>query len=189
MPDSLTAPSLMKYLERRSERALEQVSRQVTYIRSAFWMVDSRCAMAIVVRPFAALSSASCTTFSEFESSADVASSSSNTFGLRSRARAMAIRSVNVRQNRTVVCTSERHTLLSPRELRTLAPDLGVKAPVKKRSARTHAKEVKENVLWQALNEVQDVSITARGLDLLLRDFRLRFGGTEKDVQSDRARV
>ena len=44
-----------------------------TYIRSAFWMVDKRCAMAIVVLPFAAWSRAACTTFSEFESSADVA--------------------------------------------------------------------------------------------------------------------
>jgi len=44
-----------------------------TYIRSAFWMVDNRCAMAIVVLPFAAWSRAACTTFSEFESNADVA--------------------------------------------------------------------------------------------------------------------
>ena len=44
-----------------------------TYIRSAFWMVDKRCTMAIVVLPFAAWSRAAYTTFSEFESSADVA--------------------------------------------------------------------------------------------------------------------
>lgn len=61
-------------------------------MQSAFWIVDSRCAIAIVVRPFAARSSASCTTFSEFESSADVASSSSRMRGFRSSARAMAIR-------------------------------------------------------------------------------------------------
>ena len=93
MPDSLTAPSLMKYLKGQSERARGQATRRDTHIRSAFWIVDNRWAMARVVRPFAALSSASCTTFSEFESSADVASSRSNTFGLRRRARAMAIRS------------------------------------------------------------------------------------------------
>lgn len=56
-------------------------------------------------------------------------------------------------------------------------------------SARTHAKQAKVDVLWQALNEVQDVGITTRSLDLLLRDLRLRFSGPEKDVQSDRARV
>jgi hypothetical protein len=47
--------------------------KNTTDIRSAFWMVDNRCAMAIVVLPFAAWSKAACTTFSEFESSADVA--------------------------------------------------------------------------------------------------------------------
>jgi hypothetical protein len=46
---------------------------KATYIRSAFWMVDSRCAMAMVVLPFAAWSRAAWTTFSELESSADVA--------------------------------------------------------------------------------------------------------------------
>lgn len=63
------------------------------HMQSAFWIVDRRCAIAIVVRPLAAWSRASCTTFSEFESNAEVASSSRRTFGLRSRARAMAIRS------------------------------------------------------------------------------------------------
>lgn len=66
----------------------------MTYMQSAFWMVDSRCAMAIVVRPFAARSRASCTTFSEFESSAEVASSRSSTRGFRRSARAIAIRSI-----------------------------------------------------------------------------------------------
>ncbi|KAI6044756.1 hypothetical protein EDC04DRAFT_2639393 [Pisolithus marmoratus] len=61
-------------------------------MQSAFWIVDKRWAMAIVVRPLAALSSASCTTFSEVESRADVASSNKRTFGLRRRARAIAIR-------------------------------------------------------------------------------------------------
>ena len=44
-----------------------------THMQSAFWIVDNRCAMAIVVRPFAAMSKASCTTFSDVESKADVA--------------------------------------------------------------------------------------------------------------------
>src|SRR4051794_35135712 len=75
-------------------------------------MVDSRCAMVIVVRPreksisfslcvhrdmpgpspLAALSSASCTSFSLSESNALVASSSSSSCGLRSIARAIAMR-------------------------------------------------------------------------------------------------
>jgi hypothetical protein len=42
-------------------------------MQSAFWMVDNLWAMAIVVLPLAALSNASCTTFSDFESSAEVA--------------------------------------------------------------------------------------------------------------------
>jgi len=67
----------------------------LTHMRSAFCIVESRCAMAIVVRPFAALSRASCTTFSEFESSADVASSSRRTLGFRISARAIAIRSTS----------------------------------------------------------------------------------------------
>lgn len=46
----------------------------------------------IVVRPFAALSNASCTTLSDCESSADVASSKRRILGLRIRARAIAIR-------------------------------------------------------------------------------------------------
>ena len=46
---------------------------RATYIRSAFWMVDNRCAIAMVVLPFAAWSRAAWTTFSELESSADVA--------------------------------------------------------------------------------------------------------------------
>jgi hypothetical protein len=48
--------------------------------------------MAIVVRCCAAASNASCTSFSDSESRADVASSRSKILGLRNRARAMAIR-------------------------------------------------------------------------------------------------
>jgi len=40
---------------------------------SAFWIVESRCAIAIVVLPLAASSSAFWTTFSELESRAEVA--------------------------------------------------------------------------------------------------------------------
>ena len=57
-------------------------------------MVDRRCAMANVVLPFAALSRASCTTLSDVESRADVASSSNKTLGSLNNARAIAIRSV-----------------------------------------------------------------------------------------------
>jgi hypothetical protein len=90
---------------------------KATYIWSAFWIVDNRCAMAMVVLPFAAWSRAAWTTFSEFESSADVAwnigqisttsclrskitSSNSSTFGFRSNARAMAMRSLGRKINR-----------------------------------------------------------------------------------------
>jgi hypothetical protein len=44
-----------------------------THMQSTFCIVDSQWVMAIVVRPLAARSSASCTTFSESESSAEVA--------------------------------------------------------------------------------------------------------------------
>ncbi|KAI0246191.1 hypothetical protein BJV78DRAFT_1257146 [Lactifluus subvellereus] len=61
-------------------------------MQSAFWIVDNRWAIAIVVRPFAASSRAACTTFSEFESRAEVASSSKRTLGLRRSALAIAMR-------------------------------------------------------------------------------------------------
>jgi hypothetical protein len=82
-------------------------------MQSACWIVDKRCAIAIVVRPAAALLRAFWTAISEFASRADVAygrdtsditifiefrlraSSSSNILGLRMRARAIAIRSTN----------------------------------------------------------------------------------------------
>lgn len=63
-----------------------------TYIISAFWIVLRRCATAMVVRPRAAASKAACTTFSDSESRAEVASSSRRTFGSRRRARAIAMR-------------------------------------------------------------------------------------------------
>ena len=69
------------------------------YMRSAFWIVDKRCAMARVVLPRAALSRASWTTFSDVESRADVASSKSRTLGFLKRARAIAIRSKSKRSN------------------------------------------------------------------------------------------
>lgn len=61
-------------------------------MRSAFRIVESRWAMAIVVRPSARRSSASWTARSVSLSSELVASSSTRTGGLRSRVRAMAIR-------------------------------------------------------------------------------------------------
>mmetsp|Transcript_24780 Transcript_24780/g.83575 ORF Transcript_24780/g.83575 Transcript_24780/m.83575 type:complete len:230 (+) Transcript_24780:61-750(+) len=65
-----------------------------TAMLSALRMVDSRCAMTSVVRRVSATtaSSASCTTRSLSLSSADVASSSSSTAGLRTMARAIATR-------------------------------------------------------------------------------------------------
>ena len=50
-----------------------QFQELFTHMVSAFWIVDNLWAMAIVVRPFAAWSRAACTTFSELESSAEVA--------------------------------------------------------------------------------------------------------------------
>mmetsp|Transcript_11061 Transcript_11061/g.36315 ORF Transcript_11061/g.36315 Transcript_11061/m.36315 type:complete len:208 (+) Transcript_11061:340-963(+) len=65
-----------------------------TAILSAFLIVERRCAMVTVVRLCCdtMLSSAACTTRSPAVSSADVASSSSSTAGLRTMARAIATR-------------------------------------------------------------------------------------------------
>jgi hypothetical protein len=52
---------------------LQDPSQNKTHMQSAFWIVDSRWAIANVVRPLAALSRAAWTTFSELESRADVA--------------------------------------------------------------------------------------------------------------------
>lgn len=61
-------------------------------ILSAFCMVESLCAMTSTVWLFIILSRASCTTASLSASKAEVASSSNSTVGLRTRARAIAIR-------------------------------------------------------------------------------------------------
>mmetsp|Transcript_36921 Transcript_36921/g.95302 ORF Transcript_36921/g.95302 Transcript_36921/m.95302 type:complete len:105 (+) Transcript_36921:70-384(+) len=63
-----------------------------TRMRSESLIVLRRCAMVKVVRPCRAASSACCTSFSDAESSADVASSRRSTLGCRRRARAMAQR-------------------------------------------------------------------------------------------------
>mmetsp|Transcript_20465 Transcript_20465/g.62306 ORF Transcript_20465/g.62306 Transcript_20465/m.62306 type:complete len:99 (+) Transcript_20465:327-623(+) len=65
-----------------------------TQMMSQFSMVVRRWAIMIVVRPVSlmSLSSASCTTFSDSLSSADVASSRSRTLGLCTSARAIATR-------------------------------------------------------------------------------------------------
>ena len=60
-----------------------------TNISSAFLMVESRCAMAMVVRLFISRSRASCTSRSDSVSSADVASSRISMGGFFSMARAM----------------------------------------------------------------------------------------------------
>mmetsp|Transcript_42740 Transcript_42740/g.106580 ORF Transcript_42740/g.106580 Transcript_42740/m.106580 type:complete len:135 (+) Transcript_42740:512-916(+) len=66
----------------------------ITAIESALRIVESRCAIITVVRFCFAMisSSATCTTRSDSLSSADVASSSSSTDGLRTIARAIATR-------------------------------------------------------------------------------------------------
>ncbi len=64
----------------------------MTMICVALRTVDRRCAIMMVVRACMRWSSAACTTRSLVVSSADVASSSSSTRGLRSSARAMATR-------------------------------------------------------------------------------------------------
>mmetsp|Transcript_74352 Transcript_74352/g.177378 ORF Transcript_74352/g.177378 Transcript_74352/m.177378 type:complete len:95 (+) Transcript_74352:192-476(+) len=63
-----------------------------TKISSLERMVERRCATVMVVFPTRASCMACCTSFSEVESSAEVASSSSISWGRRSRARAMAQR-------------------------------------------------------------------------------------------------
>mmetsp|Transcript_4921 Transcript_4921/g.14325 ORF Transcript_4921/g.14325 Transcript_4921/m.14325 type:complete len:95 (-) Transcript_4921:3394-3678(-) len=65
---------------------------EMTKIMSESLMVLRRWAMVSVVRPLRTLSRAACTTCSEAESSADVASSSRSTAGWRTMARAMAQR-------------------------------------------------------------------------------------------------
>mmetsp|Transcript_4076 Transcript_4076/g.12885 ORF Transcript_4076/g.12885 Transcript_4076/m.12885 type:complete len:111 (+) Transcript_4076:129-461(+) len=64
----------------------------MTTIWSESSIVERRCATTSVVRPARACSSASWTSFSDRESSADVASSRSRSFGSRTSARAMATR-------------------------------------------------------------------------------------------------
>lgn len=63
-----------------------------TQITSAFFIVDNRWAIVMHVLPCRALSNAACTTLSLSLSSAEVASSKINTFGSRTKARAIAIR-------------------------------------------------------------------------------------------------
>ena len=78
--------------ERIVQKALEELMQGRTTIRSAFWMVESRCAMQMVVRPLVNSSSAVCTIFSDSASRALVASSRIRIGALRRMARAMAMR-------------------------------------------------------------------------------------------------
>ncbi len=64
--------------------------RSKTLISSLFLIVSILCATEIVVRPYMILSNAFCTISSFLLSKADVASSKSKTFGLRSRVLAIA---------------------------------------------------------------------------------------------------
>ena len=77
---------------RRACRSRRPGRRSSTTIWSASRTVESRWAIAIVVRPSASRSSASCTRRSVCVSSAEVASSSTRIGGLRSIVRAIAIR-------------------------------------------------------------------------------------------------
>mmetsp|Transcript_11683 Transcript_11683/g.28356 ORF Transcript_11683/g.28356 Transcript_11683/m.28356 type:complete len:184 (+) Transcript_11683:746-1297(+) len=63
-----------------------------TATESAPWMVDSRCAITMEVRPSIMVSSAALTNRSLSASNADVASSNRSTCGLTNNARAMAMR-------------------------------------------------------------------------------------------------
>ena len=141
---------------RREKRMFENPgnSMDTTYIRSAFWMVEKRCAMAIVVLPFAAWSRVACTTFLEFESSGDVAwewkstwgkrisracsartSSNSSTPGFRnSEARAMTIRSRShaSAKNQRRWLNWKDLTFPAARWLRSLPTNFGIESSAKK---------------------------------------------------------
>lgn len=99
---------------------------------SADWIVDSLCATAIVLRPFAALSRAACTTFSDSESSADVASSSSRTVAEAdqplSRWAHHAVQPLLTFRIPDQRSSDSDALLLTARQLCTLASDLGVVA-------------------------------------------------------------
>ncbi len=75
-----------------NQKMLSRVFTWRTEIVLAFWIVESRWATTIVVRPTMIWSSASCTIFSEWASRALVASSKRRIAGFFRMARAMAIR-------------------------------------------------------------------------------------------------
>ena len=144
--------------------------------------------MAIVVRPFAAWSRAACTTFSELESRADVASSSRRTLGLRRRARAMAIRSTRryVSMHEPANCEKDRLTLLATRQLGSFASHVRLETAGNERLEPKQGKRLPEQyVLGKRLNEFQDVSVPASSLKLLLGNFIRRLDGTEEDVEAN----
>jgi hypothetical protein len=110
----------------KREYGFDERQNRNAYILSAFWIVDNRWAIAIVVLPFAAWSRAAWTTFSELESRADVASSRRRTFGLRSNARAIAMRSGRF-QGKSFLMYPISLTFLTSWQLRTFSTDLSVK--------------------------------------------------------------
>lgn len=111
-----------------AEHPLKTFSLQpITHMRSAFWVVDNRWATAMVVRPFAASpsfkshlnyffrarvqSQCSLSPINEMRASdrGKRTSPSRRTFGLRSKARAMAMRSVLFSVHRCKKSSSSTH--------------------------------------------------------------------------------
>lgn len=145
---------------------------------SAFWIDDSRCAIAIVVRFLAAWSSAVWTTFSDSESSAEVASSSKRILGSLTSARAIAIRSFEKTKRQFLEEKKKKKsppflklTFLSSRQLSSFASDLGVVA-VRERH-----------------DEIVNVCLFARAHDLVLGHLLGGHVRAKRDVEPDRAGV
>lgn len=82
----------------------------------------------------------------------------------------------------------ERRTFLSSGKLRTLATDLSVKAPENAhKSAHVLFAFNAEHLLRQALDELEDVCISAGLLNLLLGHLRLGFNSAQQNVETDSA--
>jgi hypothetical protein len=152
----------------------------------AFCIVDNRCAIAIVVLPSAAWSNASCTTFSEAESRAEVASSKSKTLGLRMRALAIAMRSKEIRVvNKGGIASTRKNTNVFDRQkVATLYHLHRWRSHCRGTSMKHKTDGGGRDVLRETLNEVKDVCLPTSRFDLLLRDFRLWLDGSEQDVEA-----
>jgi hypothetical protein len=155
-------------------------------MQCAFWIVERRCAMAMVVLPLAAWSRASCTTFSELESSAEVASSRSSTFGSRINARAIAMRSadplVSLQHTIDGPRTKERdiRTFLAAGQLRALATNLCIESTLKNNQKKKRLKgKLMDRSLWQFPHEIEDICLPTGILNLLLRHLLLTLDSAE----------